>query len=79
MLYYFVHYFVILAVSMLIVNFFPVSTFDVAMLIAAYRPEKYFGLIYADTLTKGVLLISILSGLVGKASVLVVNYFMNVG
>lgn len=79
MLYYFVYYFVILAVSMLMINFFPVSTFDVAMLIAAYRPEKYFGLIYADMLTKGVLLVSILLGLVGNASVFIANYFMNVG
>ncbi|MBQ4521457.1 MAG: hypothetical protein IJA10_00685 [Lachnospiraceae bacterium] len=78
-LYYFTYYFVILAISMLIINFFPVSTFDVSILIAAYYPEKYFGLIYADMLTKGVLLVSILLGLVGNASVFIANYFMNVG
>lgn len=78
-IYYFVYYFVILAISMFIINFFPVSTFDVSILIAAYYPEKYFALIYSDMLTKGVLLVSILMGLIGNASVFIANYFMNVG
>ena len=79
LLYYFTYYFVILAISMFLINFFPVSTFDISMLIAAYVPERYFGLIYADALTKSVLLVSILFGLIGNASVFIANYFMNAG
>ena len=78
-LYYFIYYFVIIAISMLIINFFPVSTFDGSILIAAYYPEKYFGLIYADALTKGALLVSILLGLIGNASIFIADYIMNVG
>lgn len=78
-IYYFTYYFVTLAISMFLINFFPVSTFDISMLIAAFVPERYFGLIYADALTKSVLLVSILFGLIGNASVFIANYFMNAG
>ncbi len=53
--------------NMFIVNLFPISTFDIAQIIAGIKPKIYYSLVQHDTVVKGILIISTIFGLIGLA------------
>lgn len=67
----------IISINMLIVNLFPVSTFDMGLLIAGRSPSKYFSIIRNDFLIKILLILSILFGIIPTLGNLVVGVFVN--
>lgn len=55
-----------LSLSMFLLNLFPISTFDLGLIIAAKSPSKYFSIIRNDSTIKVIMLLCILFGLVKR-------------
>jgi hypothetical protein len=69
-LFYFIAY---LSINMFIVNMFPISTFDMGLLIAGYSPSKYFSIIKSDHFIKMILIFSVLLGIISSVSSLLLD------
>ncbi len=63
----------LLSLSMFIVNLFPVSTFDMALIIASQSPSKYFSLIQKDDVVKLITMAAIALQIVNSLSRLVIQ------
>ncbi len=60
----FFQYLTLLSFGMFLANLFPVSTFDMGLLIAGFSAEKYLNIIKKDALIKIIFLITIFLGLI---------------
>lgn len=60
----FIQYIAILSFGMFVANLFPVSTFDMGLLIAGFSSEKYLSIIKMDSIIKIIFLITIFLGLI---------------
>ncbi|BCN31394.1 hypothetical protein [Anaeromicropila herbilytica] len=68
--------FVLLSMTMIIVNLFPVSTFDMGLLIAGKSPSKYFSIIKNDQYIKAILILTIIFDIIRAVSFSVINLFV---
>jgi hypothetical protein len=66
-------YIALISLSMLIVNLFPISTFDMGLCIAGKSPSKYFSIIRNDYLIKMLLILVILFQVVTSISTLIMS------
>ena len=57
-------YLAVLSGSMFLVNLFPISIFDMGLLIAGVSARNYFNMIKSDTLVKGILIFAIAIGII---------------
>lgn len=60
----FIQYIVILSFGMLVANLFPISTFDMGLLIAGFSAQKYLGIIKMDAVIKVIFIITVILGLI---------------
>lgn len=60
----FLYYLCISSLGMFLVNLFPISTFDMGLLIAGNSPSKYFSIIKNDFLIKMILIIALFIGVI---------------
>lgn len=60
----FVQYIVILSFGMLVANLFPISTFDMGLLIAGFSAQKYLAIIKMDAVIKVIFIVTVLLGLI---------------
>lgn len=69
-------YMAILSGGMLLVNLFPVSVFDMGLLIAGCSARHYLGIIKNDMIIKVVLLFSMVIGLIREIVFSVISFFL---
>lgn len=69
-------YMAILSGGMLLVNLFPVSVFDMGLLIAGCSARHYLGVIKNDMIIKVVLLFSMVIGLIREIVFSVISFFL---
>ena len=62
--------------AMLLVNLFPISTFDMGMLVAGAKPDKYMQMIQSDSQYKIVLLLLIIFDILKYISTWVVQFLL---
>jgi hypothetical protein len=67
---------VILSFTMIIVNMFPISTFDMGLLIAGKSPSKYFSIIKNDQYIKMILVLTIVFDIIRSISLSIINLFI---
>ena len=60
----FIQYIAILSLGMFLTNLFPVSTFDMGLLIASVSPQKYLGIIKMDAVIKIIFIVTIFLDLI---------------
>ncbi len=70
---YFLLDLIIFSGNMFIVNLFPISTFDIAQIIAGIKPKVYYSLVQHDTVVKGILIIAIIFGLIELVGQLILS------
>lgn len=70
---YFVKNIAIFSVNMFLVNLFPLSTFDLGLIVAGKSPDKYFSIIRNDYIIKMVLLLVILFNIIPRLGVMAAN------
>ena len=66
-------YMAILSVSMFLVNLFPVSVFDMGLIIAGSSAHGYLNIVKSDSFIKCILILAILFGVVRHFSFMLVN------
>lgn len=66
----------LISLSMLLVNFFPVSTFDMGLCIAAKSPSRYFSIIKNDYLIKILLIFAVIFQLLTYISSYVLTFLI---
>lgn len=66
----------IVSINMFIVNLFPISTFDIGLIIAGKSPSKYFSIIRNDYVIKSILILVILFGLINNMSSIIIQLFI---
>lgn len=64
----FIQYMAILSLGMLLANLFPVSTFDMGLLIAGISSRKYLGIIKMDAVIKLIFIVTIFMDLISYGS-----------
>lgn len=69
-------YMAILSGGMLLVNLFPVSVFDMGLLIAGCSARHYLGIIKNDMIIKSVLLFSMAIGLIRRIVFAIISFFL---
>lgn len=69
-------YMAILSGGMLLVNLFPVSVFDMGLLIAGCSARHYLGIIKNDMIIKSVLLFSMAIGLIRRIVFVIISFFL---
>jgi hypothetical protein len=72
-LYYLMESFILISCGMLIVNLFPISTFDMGLLIAGRSPITYFTIIKNDYFIKMILLLFIIMNIISTLSLYIVS------
>lgn len=60
----FVQYVAIVSFGMLAANLFPISTFDMGLLIAGISAQKYLGIIKMDAVIKMIFIVTVILGLI---------------
>lgn len=60
----FIQYIAILSFGMLVANLFPISTFDMGLLIAGFSSEKYLSIIKMDAVIKIIFLVTLFMDLI---------------
>lgn len=66
-------YLALISLSMLFVNIFPISTFDMGLCVAGKSPTKYFTIIRNDYFIKILLILVILFQVITKISILIMS------
>ncbi|MFW5670801.1 MAG: hypothetical protein ACOCM8_00685 [Acetivibrio ethanolgignens] len=61
-------YMSVLSIGMFFVNLFPVSDFDVGLIVSGVEPEKYFSIIKNDYTIKMILILTIILGIIRSFS-----------
>lgn len=69
-------YMAVLSGGMLLVNLFPVSVFDMGLLIAGCSPRHYWGIIKNDVFIKIILLFSMAIGLIRRIVFCIISYLL---
>ena len=72
----FLYYFCIMSFGMVMVNLFPVSTFDMGLLIAAKSPSKYLGIIENDNKIKLILIFVLIFEIIRLEAGFLTQYFL---
>lgn len=67
-----------ISLGMILVNLFPVSTFDLGLIIAGKSPSKYFAIIRSDYFIKMILILSVMLGLISMISNNVIGLLVHV-
>lgn len=62
--YSFAYFLTLMSLTMFVVNLFPVSTFDLGLIIAGKSPSRYFAIIKNDYLIKMILILVLMFGLI---------------
>ncbi len=78
LVYLFWYFSALLSCGMILVNLFPVSTFDFGLLIAGKSPSKYFSIIRNDYIIKMVLILAVMLGLINVFSSNIVRFLVTV-
>lgn len=60
----FIQYIAIISFGMITANLFPVSTFDMGLLIAGFSAQKYLSIIKMDAIIKTIFIITVILGLI---------------
>ena len=69
-------YISVVSIGMFLVNLFPVSVFDLGLVIAGVAPEKFFSIIKNDYTIKMILILAIILGLIKNFSVNIFLFFL---
>lgn len=69
-------YMALLSMGMLLANLFPVSTFDMGLLIAGYSSGAYLGLIKSDRVVKSLFLLVLLVDMIHYGAVMILTLFL---
>lgn len=69
-------YISLISISMFIVNLFPLSTFDMGLLVAGKSPSKYFAIIRNDYMLKMILLLLIIFRFIPTIGTLILTQFL---
>lgn len=72
----FIQYTAILSLGMLIVNLFPISTFDMGLFIAGFSPQKYLGIIKMDGVIKVILIVTLFMDLIHYGSFRLITFLL---
>ncbi|MBQ2275471.1 MAG: hypothetical protein U0L23_08415 [Lachnospiraceae bacterium] len=75
-IYSFSYFFMLFPITMAMVNLFPISTFDISMVIAGINLKRYFILLSHETYVKILLLLVIMYGGFKNIGVILVNLFI---
>lgn len=75
-IYIFWFYMAILSGGMLLVNLFPISVFDMGLLIAGCSPKHYLGIIKNDIFIKLILLFAMTIGLIRKLVIWMITFLL---
>lgn len=59
-----IQYIAILSFGMIVANLFPVSTFDMGLIIAGFSAQKYLNIIKMDAIIKTIFIITVIIGLI---------------
>ena len=57
-----------------VVNLFPVSTFDMGLVVAGVSPQNYFGIVKADTAIKLILVLTLILNLINTGYLNLIKY-----
>lgn len=76
LIYSIMNYTTLISISMIFVNLFPVSTFDMGLLIAGKSPDKYFSIIKNDYYIKMILIFAIIFGIIETFSRVIITLFL---
>lgn len=69
-------YTTLLSLGMLLTNLFPVSTFDMGLLIAGFSSEKYLNIIKRDFVIKTIYILCVLVGLPSYGAYRLINFLV---
>lgn len=69
-------YMALFSFGMFVINLFPVSVFDMGLIIAGKSPSKYFAIIKNDSLIKLMILLALVLGMVKAISLQAVEFFL---
>jgi hypothetical protein len=72
----FLLYVATVSIGMLVVNLFPIATFDMGLLIASKSSTKFFSFIRKDYIIKMILIIAILFGIISNFATLITSFFL---
>ena len=72
----FIQYIAIISFGMFCTNLFPVSTFDMGLLIAGYSSRKYLGIIKMDAVIKVILIITVFVDLINYGSYRLISFLL---
>lgn len=67
---------VLLSLTMFVVNLFPISTFDMGLLIAGRSPSKYFSIIRNDSYIKMILILAIVFDIIRSISATIIGVLL---
>ncbi len=71
-------YTALISISMLLINLFPVSTFDMGLCIAAKSPSRYFTIIKNDYFIKVLLIFTIIFGFLYDVSISIILFILQI-
>lgn len=74
--YYFISYFLLISLGMLIVNLFPISSFDMGLIIAGKSVRSFLQMIRMDALMKFVLFIVLFTQIIPMVGIKVINMLL---
>lgn len=72
------YYICISSLGMFLVNLYPISTFNMGLLIAGKSPSKYFSIIKNDFLIKMILIISLFTGVISTLIEMILRLFITI-
>lgn len=76
--YLFWYFCALLSCGMIFVNLFPISTFDLGLLVAGKSPSRYFSIIRGDYMIKMLLALSLLLGIINLFSRYIIQFLITV-
>lgn len=72
----FIQYIAIISAGMFLANLFPVSTFDMGLVIAGISPEKYLNIIKMDAVIKVIFILAVLLNLIHYGSYRFIQFLL---
>lgn len=76
MVFSFFLYMATVSMGMLLVNLFPIATFDMGLLVASISSEKYYSIISNDYFIKMILILAVIFGFVSNLAIFILNIFI---
>jgi len=72
----FIQYIAIISFGMFCTNLFPVSTFDMGLLIAGYSSQKYLGIIKMDAVIKVIFMVTVFLDLINYGGYRLISFLL---